>query len=758
MARPLETYNASGSNATGSTGTYAEPSLYQQQTSAPGRGLMQLGAAIFETSQKRADQDEQMWIADQEAQTRLYWSKRYESIESSAKDGFSKQVAGEYNSYIKGIIKNAPSARAAQRLGLNLTQFGAGLATRAAKKEAAVRLQETSDKLDGIVGMSANELLVKGGYANLDQARQKVNELLTNMSDRIPNASSVMKKSDKILVRTALEGLIQNGQGGTAVKEIDSLKYANVLDAGDLISLRSKAKNAAESFSALNTAQAKKFEENVLTQMEQTGKLPQGYADIDAAANQLGQYYDGSDKQGMIMSEFKDNLQMVQTTYATLQEIKSMPQGQATAILEKLRPTDGDPDYAKKQKMFEYAQKSASKYLKDLDKDPVSALVNTPVVEKAAEELKKAQEQEVAIPGSATEQVNEKKNLYYESLLAAQTVAGVPSYKRSIVSASQAAAIAGNIKNAGADEVEAVLNNLKSSYGRYFPSIMGSIARLPGDAGLDPRYQMMIGHLNQPYTAELIRAIQTPPSEMDKQFPDKKVAKSIEDRVALASGTRDFMAALHAAGAPVQYINGQVAAVQAYAKYKAGYQGKKESAAVDEAVNTLFSSSFQYGKINGNTFAIPRTNSSGYKYSDQEIKTIEQNLEAKLAEVAMVADYRYIPGFDSIKDPTPQQEIAAKRFVGLISSQAYWATSDDFQGVNLTMDMDPAGNSSKTRLWFRDMSGRDTSNAYGIYYSFDELSKPMFSGREPSKAAKDFNKIRESNYKTRFERLFGLGD
>ena len=531
-----------------------------------------------------------------------------------------------------------------------------------------------------------------------------------------------------------------------------------MLDAGDLISLRSKAKNAAESFSALNTAQAKKFEENVLTQMEQTGKLPQGYADIDAAANQLGQYYDGSDKQGMIMSEFKDNLQMVQTTYATLQEIKSMPQGQATAILEKLLPTDGDPDYAKKQKMFEYAQKSASKYLKDLDKDPVSALVNTPVVEKAAEELKKAQEQEVAIPGSATEQVNEKKNLYYESLLAAQTVAGVPSYKRSIVSASQAAAIAGNIKNAGADEVEAVLNNLKSSYGRYFPSIMGSIARLPGDAGLDPRYQMMIGHLNQPYTAELIRAIQTPPSEMDKQFPDKKVAKSIEDRVALASGTRDFMAALHAAGAPVQYINGQVAAVQAYAKYKAGYQGKKESAAVDEAVNTLFSSSFQYGKINGNTFAIPRTNSSGYKYSDQEIKTIEQNLEAKLAEVAMVADYRYIPGFDSIKDPTPQQEIAAKRFVGLISSQAYWATSDDFQGVNLTMDMDPAGNSSKTRLWFRDMSGRDTSNAYGIYYSFDELSKPMFSGREPSKAAKDFNKIRESNYKTRFERLFGLGD
>ena len=221
MASPIDTYNASGSNATGSTGTYAEPSLYQQQTSAPGRGLMQLGASIFETSQKRADQDEQMWIADQEAQTRLYWSKRYESIETSAKDGFSKQVSGEYNSYIKGIIKNAPSARAAQRLGLNLTQFGAGLATRAANKEAGVRLQETSDKLDNIVGMNANELLVKGGYANIDQARQKVNELITGLSDRVPNVSAVMKKSDKIIVRTALEGLIQNGEAGKAVQEID---------------------------------------------------------------------------------------------------------------------------------------------------------------------------------------------------------------------------------------------------------------------------------------------------------------------------------------------------------------------------------------------------------------------------------------------------------------------------------------------------------------------------------------------------------
>ena len=97
----------------------------------------------------------------------------------------------------------------------------------------------------------------------------------------------------------------------------------------------------------------------------------------------------------------------------------------------------------------------------------------------------------------------------------------------------QSSIIAATIKNAGADETEATLNNLRASYGNYFPSVMGSIARLPGDAGLDPRYQMIVGHLNKPYTAELIRAIQTPPSEMDKQFPDKKVVKSIEDRVAL---------------------------------------------------------------------------------------------------------------------------------------------------------------------------------------------------------------------------------
>jgi hypothetical protein len=267
---------------------------------------------------------------------------------------------------------------------------------------------------------------------------------------------------------------------------------------------------------------------------------------------------------------------------------------------------------------------------------------------------------------------------------------------------------------------------------------------------------MIVGHLNQPYTAELIRAIQTPPSEMDKQFPDKKVAKSIEDSVALASGTRDFMAALHAAGAPVEYINGQVAAVQAYAKYKSGYQGKKDSSAVNEAVETLFSSSFNYGKINGNTFAIPRTNSSGYRYSDQEIKTIEQNAEAKLAEVAMVADPKFLSSFASIKDPTPQQEIAAKRFVGLISSQAYWATSEDFSGIFLNMDMDPAGNTSKTKLMFNNMS---TGKYMGpVYFSFDELSKPMFGGTAPSKAAKGFDKLKEANWQTRFERIFSPGD
>lgn len=754
MAAPLETYTSSVSNATGSTGTYAEPSLFQQQTSAPGRGLMQLGASIFETSQKRADQDEQMWIADQEAQTRLYWSKRYESIETTAKDGFSKQVAGEYNSYIKGILKNAPSARAAQRLGLNLTQFGAGLATRAANKEAAARLQETSDKLDGIVGMSANELLVKGGYANLDQARQKVNELLTNMSDRIPNASSVMKKSDKILVRTALEGLIQNGQGGTAVKEIDSLKFANVLDAGDLISLRAKAKNAAESSSALNIAQAKKFEENIMTQMEQTGKLPQGYADIDAAANQLGQYYDGSDKQAAIIADFKDNLQMVQNTYSTLQEIKSSPQGNAGAILEKLRPTDGDPEYAKKQKMFEYAQRSVSKYISDLNNDPVSALVNTPVVEKAAEELKAAQEQEVRIPGSATQQLNEKRQAYYDSLLAAQTVAGVPSYRQSIVTANQAANIAATIKNADPGELEAVLNNLSSSYGSNFPKVMGSIANLPGDASLDPRYQMIIGHLNKPYTAELIKAIQTPPNELDKTIPDIKVRKSLEDRVAISSGARDFIAAMHAAGASIPYINGQIAAAQSYAKYKMGYQGKRESDAANESVDTLFASAFKYGKINGNTFAIPKQTASGYEFSDNEIKMIEMNAEAKLAEIALVANPKSLAWYG--ENPTPQEEIQAKRVIQNMTSKGYWATLPDFSGIYLAMDLDPATNTSRRRLEFKDLS---TGKPVGpIRFSFEELSKPMFSGVEPSKAKTIFNDIRTESWPTRFQRLFSPGD
>jgi hypothetical protein len=720
MPPPLQTYESTASNATGSTGPMAQPALFEQQTMAPGRGLMQLGAALFETGQRRADQDEAMWIAETEGMARSHWAKRFEELETTGGDGFTQSFKGEYNNYIKGLIKSAPSARAAQKLGLQLQNFGTGLYNRAAKKEAAARVQEVADKLDNIVGLGANELLVKGGYDKLDEVIGRVDETITSMGGRIPSTSKTSEKAREVLTKAAIEGLIQNGEGGKALQEIDSLKFSDVLDTGDLVSLRSRAINAAKTRSVENREAAKKFSDNMLAIMENEGQLPTNYSNIDAAVQQYGQYFTGSGNQDAEMAEFKTNLEMVQNTYSVLQEVKSASPGEAASILARLRPATDDPDYARKNQMYDYAVKSVQKYQQLLDEDPVSAISSTPLVKGKAAELSAAQKALAENPSLDNGRAEKAKQDYFDSILAAQQVAGVPSYRRTVVSTGDASRLAADIKNAGANEVESVLTRVQETYGKHFPSVMASMARLKGDSALDSKFVLIASHMNKPYTAELIRALQTPTAELDKLIPENNIRRQIEDGVALRSETMDFVEALTAAGARPESINGARESAKAYAKYKYGYQRRGVSESIKSSAQTLFSASYAYGKINGNKFAIPRQLPDGTTFSDRELKNIERNLERKLSEIQMLAKPSLLTGYTSIQNPSKEFEISTQRYIDNFTKLGYFSTAPDFSGVFFTMDQDPQYGTSRSNVYFNNMSTGKPSGP--LYFSYKDLA------------------------------------
>lgn len=720
MPPPLQTYESTASNATGSTGPTAQPALFEQQTMAPGRGLMQLGAALFETGQRRADQDEQMWIAETEGMARAHWAKRFEELETTGGDGFTQSFKGEYNNYIKGLIKSAPSARAAQKLGLQLQNFGTGLYNRAAKKEAAARVQEVTDKLENIVSLGANELIVKGGYDKLAEVQARVEETIGTMGGRIPSVGKTSEKAKEILTRAAIEGLIQNGEGGKALQEIDSLKFSEVLDTGDLISLRAKAMNAAKVSTSENREAAKKFSENMMAVMETEGQLPSTYSNIDAAVQQYGQYFAGTPNQEAEMAEFKTNLEMMQSTYSVLQEVKSATPGEAGAILAKLKPAPEDPEYAAKNRMYEYAVKSVEKYQQFLDQDPVGATASSPIVKAKAAELTAAQKALAENPSLDNGRAEKAKQDYFDSMLAAQEVAGVPSYKRTVVSTGDAERLAADIKNAGANEVEAVLTRVQQTYGKHFPSVMASMARLKGDAALDAKFVLIASHMNRPYTAELVRALQTPTAELDKLIPDTNTRRQIEDGVALRSETMDFVEAMTAAGARPESINGAVEAAKAYSKYKYGYQRRGVSESIKTSAQTLFSAAYAYGKINGNKFAIPRQLPDGTTFSDRELKNIERNLEKKLSEIQMLAKPSLLTGYTSMQNPSKEFEISTQRYIDNFTKLGYFSTAPDFSGVFFTMDQDPQYGTSRTYVHFNNMStGKPTGP---IYLSYKDLA------------------------------------
>ena len=739
MPPPLQTYESTASNATGSTGPTAQPALFEQQTMAPGRGLMQLGASLFEAGQRRADQDEAMWIAETEGMARSHWAKRFEELETTGGDGFTQSFKAEYNNYIKGLIKSAPSARAAQKLGLQLQNFGTGLYNRAAKKEASARLQELSDKIDTTIGYRANELLVKGGYDNLEQSRAELTDLIKSMSGRIPSPQITIDKADKILVKTALEGLIQNGEAGKALSEIDSQKFAGLLDPQELVSIRARAKNAAEQVSIVNSAAAKKFSDNMLSLMENQGNLGSGYPDIETAVKQYGQYFQGSDRYDEKISEFRSGLEMVQATYGVLQDVKSAPPSDAQNILDRIKPTANDPNYADKMKMYEYAQKAVANYQKLLDVDPVSALSNTPMVQAAMSDYKVAEQEIAQNPNLDPKKLNDARERVYSSLLAAQAVAGVPGYKQTVISNATAESISSQLRNAGPGEVEQVLKGLQNTYGSNFQGVLGSLARLPNDVGIDASYLLVAQHLNMPYIGDLIKSIQTPKSELDKLIPDNRTREKIESDVLTAPETTDFIEAMRDAEAPVSFINGTVKAAQSYAKYKYGFQGRGVKESIKQASETVFASQFHYAKINGRKFIVPKRLKNGYTFSSEELENIELNLQAKLAEITMLARPEYLTSFTSVKNPSEEFKIAADRFINNIPKLGYFSTASDFSGVFFTMDQDPQYGTSRSRVNFNDMaSGRPKGP---IYFSYEDLSQRQF---DPKKAKKLYLNIKAS--------------
>jgi hypothetical protein len=724
MASPLQQIDSTGSVNTGSVGVQASPEGFNTGSGLVGRAEQQLGNVISEGTvklsaviQDRKQQDETLWLAKTEANTREFWVNRYNELSKDTSEGFSERVNAEYKEYTKNLIASAPSKGSKDVLGIKLQNFGSTLLSSAFKEEAATRVTAVNNDLELISGSNAMVLAVPGGYEKLDEIRTENKALLNSMAGRVENVSDKIIKTDSMLIKSALEGLIQNGKGAQALSDIESGRFSGSLNANEVMTFRNKAMNSIENQGVLNSSMAKDYAKNTLSVMETTGGLPQGTPDIDTAVKQYGEFFAGKpDKQKLAQDEFKSLLTAESAAFGYLQAAKTMPYNQAASLIEGIKPKTDDPQYANKLAIYNQTAQSFAKYGKLLDEDPASAVNNTSSVQASLTEFQKATDKLQA--GSGTQQdYNKAQDTYFETVLAAQELAGVPKYKQTVIGKSVAEELVATIKNAGVDSVETEFNQMQGLYGKHFGSVLNYMTRLPGESKLDSRYQMLAMHLNKPYTGELVKALQTDPKELDKLIADDTIVKDLTKNVALNGATLQFQEAVLNAGSNIDFVNGAVSAATSFAKYRYAYSktGVKDSSTT--SAQTLFGTKFDYGKVNGHSFAIPKQKPDGSSYNSEEISKISNVLSASLSKLSNEIKPENIDGY---KDSGIESKVAAERYIKNMKTLGYWANSNDFTGVYFVMNPDPQQGFGKTRLGFVDNKGKKTGP---LYVSFEDILK-----------------------------------
>jgi hypothetical protein len=724
MAPPLTQIDSTGSVNTGSVGPQASPEGFTTASGLLGRAQQQMGNVITEGTlkisqsiQDRQQQDETLWLAKTEANTREFWVNRYNDLSKDTSEGFSERVGNEYKTYTKDLIASAPSKEAKDLLGIKLQNFGSTLLSNAFKEEAATRVTAVNNDLELIAGSNAMVLAVPGGYDKLDEIRTENKNLIASMAGRVENVADKIQKTDSILIKSALEGLIQNGKGAQALADIESGRFSGSLNANEVLTIRNKAMNSIENQGTLNLSQAKDYAKNTLSVMETTGGLPQGTPDIDTAVKQYGEFFAGKpEKQKLAQDEFRGLLTAESAAFGYLQAAKTMPYNAAAVLIEGLKPKSDDPQYADKLAIYNQTAASFAKYGKLLEEDPASAVNNTASVQSSLIEFQKATDKLQA--GSGTQQeLNTAQENYFQTVLAAQEIAGVPKYRQTVISKTAAEDLVASIKNSTIDSVEEEFNQMQNLYGKHFGSVLNYMTRLPGESKLDSRFQMLAMHLNKPYTGELVKSLQTDPKELDKLIGDDTLVKDITKNVALNGATLQFQEAVLNAGSNIDFVNGAVSAATSFAKYRYAYSktGVKDSATI--SAQTLFGTKFDYAKVNGHSFAIPKQKSDGSPFTSEENTKISAILGDALSKLSNDLKPENLDGF---KDTGIESRASAERYIKNIKTLGYWANANDFSGVYFVMNPDPQQGFGKTRLGFVDNKGKKTG---ALYYSFEDILK-----------------------------------
>jgi GH24 family phage-related lysozyme (muramidase) len=273
--------------------------------------------------------------------------------------------------------------------------------------------------------------------------------------------------------------------GGDAIADLTPPDYYSILETDERMALQAEAdgeraareKEGRES-TALERYQVNQAIEDDLAQIEATGKA--GNVDPQTVVNTLGE--DDAAK-------WLEKRQQAVEIYEAVTVQDSMTNEQIEEHLEGLEPKAGADDFARRQAVYEKAEKRA-KTLQDLRlKDPAKAVEEAPLVAQAKEAYNPARpesiqnvirarlaaQDQVGIPKAIQKPVTRKEayaiiapvqtiiDQVDAAIITAQSKAKTPAERRTVAKAARKAA---------EDEIRATIDQVEQIYGPYAQDVL----------------------------------------------------------------------------------------------------------------------------------------------------------------------------------------------------------------------------------------------------------------------------------------------
>ena len=705
---PIPTYERQAGIKTGSTGPDASAAAFGGEVA---RSLTAIGSGLYDASSaadKVAREQEALWVNQTVSQAHEYWAKHLQDMMTNAKpgaDGFYANFDDEWKRFSGDYMKGAPNTRAANTLGMHLSDLKLHYDDQALNFEKEQRIAYRVNQLETSFDKSAGALAVDPSL--YEQTLKENVALVRALSGTRPDQKLKLERhANEVLTEAAIDG-IASKDPKSALDFAEKIAGTGRIDGRRIGAILEKLRNQTERTDAYALDTWHQSADSNLKQIETSGK-PKLNFDPQQARTTAGGTSEQIKKD---VEDYKKNEEYAYEAFMGKSALEGQSPPERQRYLDSIKPQANDqkylppgPDVVSPQTRRDYGRdltfyQSLSEWnnadLKNQLSNPVGyARATFPEIGNAFDRVDELRKQQAPPAAVAAAQ-------HYASSLAysAQDKMGVPKFLQSPIDLDQAKSIALDFqKNPDADAVAARFRDLATTYGDDYGRVISTMAnRIPEAARLKPEYLNIGESIGTPQEQLTIKAAQLKQNgTIDKLYPDDGSKKKLNGYI---EGTQEFRDLVAATGKDrTEYAANKKVQLASYAMtLRAEGLAATDQEAAEQASRDLIP--FEAGQVHGETYLIPKS------MTDDQKQVIRTNLgEDKLMSViAGLPAKRFDPTQFNGTGPTTSPEVKKQILEDDIMRTGFWVTSDD--GKNVMLFKRPAFGSGRSQP-VRDAKGQ----------------------------------------------------